>query len=438
MRDAGTSSSPLSSLSPRCSLIPPPSSPRSPFPLFSLVALLALVAACAETPQPRVLLISLDGFRWDYLDRPGAVNLRALAARGVRAERMIPSFPSKTFPNHYSLVTGLTPEHHGLVANSMRDPELGLFRSSDSVAQHEPRWWGGEPIWVTAERQGLRAASYFWPGSEAPIGGKRQGWWKRYNGDVPRETRVRQVIEWLALPADLAPAVITLYFSDTDDAGHRFRPASPQVDSAIARVDSAVGAILAGIDSLSLREVVNVIIVADHGMTEVSGDRLIVLDDYIDVATLDVVDWTPVSAIAPRDDNAERVYRSLAGKHPHMQVYRKGEVPARFHFNAHPRITPIVAVADEGWVITDRASLARRGGPAAVTGAAHGYDPEVVNMGAVFIAAGPGVAEGRVIAPFRNIHVYELMTRLLGIAPAPNDGSLDSLRNVLREPNIPR
>ena len=406
---------------------------RSPLPWCSL---LALALACAPPPQPRVVLISLDGFRWDYLDRPGAVNLRALAARGVRAERMIPSFPSKTFPNHYSIVTGLTPEHHGIVANAMRDPELGWFRLSDSVAQHEPRWFGGEPIWVTAERQGLRAASYFWPGSEAPIGGKRQSWWKRYDGDVPRETRVRQVIDWLAIPADSAPALITLYFSDTDDAGHRFSPTSPQVDSAIARVDSAVGAITAGIDSLGLHDVVNIIIVADHGMTEVSGDRLIVLDDYIDVATLDVVDWTPVAAIAARDEEAERVYRALSGKHPHLQVYRKGEVPAQYHFDAHPRITPIVAVADEGWSITSRASLAGRGGPSAVSGAAHGYDPELVNMGAVFIAAGPGIAEGRTIAPFRNIHVYELMAHLLGITPAPNDGSLDSLRNVLRDSRI--
>ena len=434
MRDARSASR---SLRPRLPLRYP-ASPRSPFPLCSLLALLALVVACSAPPQPRVLLISLDGFRWDYIDRPGAVNLRALAARGVRAERMIPSFPSKTFPNHYSIVTGLTPEHHGIVANAMRDPELGWFRLSDSVAQHEPRWFGGEPIWVTAERQGLRAASYFWPGSEAPIGGKRQSWWKRYDGDVPRETRVRQVIDWLALPADSAPALISLYFSDTDDAGHRFSPTSPQVDSAIARVDSAVGAIIAGIDSLGLRDVVNIIIVADHGMTEVSGDRLIVLDDYIDVATLDVVDWTPVAAIAARDEDlfAERVYRALAGKHPHLQVYRKGEVPARYRFNAHPRITPIVAVADEGWSITSRASLAARGGPSAVTGAAHGYDPELLNMGAVFIAAGPGVAEGRTIAPFRNVHVYELMAHLLGIAPAPNDGSLDSLRNVLRDSRI--
>ncbi len=396
------------------------------------VVVAAMLLWCAPTPPPRVLLISLDAFRWDYLDRPGAAHLRALAARGVRAERMIPAFPSKTFPNHYTLVTGLTPEHHGIVANAMRDSALGLFRTSDSVAQQDARWWGGEPIWRTAERQGRRAASLFWPGSEAPIGGARQAWWWRYDHDLPRDARVRQVIEWLALPADSAPAVITLYFSDADDAGHRFGTEAPQVDSAIARVDSAVGAIVRAIDSLGLREVVNLVVTADHGMADVAGDRVILLDDYLDLRTVDIVDWTPVAAIAPRDGDALRVYQALAGRHPHLQVYRKGEVPARYHFNAHPRITPIVAVADQGWVITDRESLRRRGGPAGVTGAAHGYDPDLVSMGAVFIAAGPGVAEGRVVPPFRNVHVYELMAALLRLRPAPNDGSLDSVRAILR------
>ena len=390
-------------------------------------------APAAATPAraPRVVLIALDGFRADYVDRPGAVRLRALAARGVRAERMIPAFPSKTFPNHYTLVTGLTPEHHGIVANVIRDPELGLFRISDTLAIWEPRWWGGEPIWVTAERQGRRAAAYFWPGSEAAIGGVRPTWWYRYEHTRPRADRVRRVLEWLAMPADSAPAVITLYFSDTDDAGHKYGPSSAENDSAIARVDSAVGAVVDGIDRLGLRDVVNVIVVADHGMAPSSGDRLIVLDDLIDRASIDVVDWTPVASIEPRDGDAERVHRALAGRHPHLQVYRKGEVPARLHFNDNRRISPIVAIADDGWTITDRAALARRGA-ADYAGGQHGYDPELPSMGAVFIAAGPGIAEGRTVPAFRNVHVYPLMAHLLGLRAAPSDGSLDSVRRVLR------
>lgn len=389
-------------------------------------------ASARPVPAPRLVLISLDGFRVDYLDRPGARHLRALAARGVRAERMIPAFPSKTFPNHYTLVTGLTPEHHGIVANAMTDPLLGTFKLSDQQAQWEPRWWGGEPIWVTAERQGRRAASYFWPGSEAPIGGKRITWWKAYEHETPHETRVRQVLEWLALPDSQAPAVITLYFSATDDAGHRYGPQAPETDVAITRVDSAVGAVVDGIARLGLRDAVHVLVVADHGMTEVSRDRLIVLDDYLDLGTVDVIDWTPVAAIQPRAGDEERVYRALRDRHPHLHVYRKGEVPARYHFNAHPRITPIVAVADEGWTITSRAYLARQTPPGAVSGGAHGYDPALPSMGAVFVAAGPGLARGVRVPPFRNIHVYPLMAHLLGLRAAPSDGSLDSVRHFLR------
>lgn len=380
-----------------------------------------------------VVLISLDGFRADYMNRPVAARLRAIAARGVRAERMIPVFPSKTFPNHYSIVTGLTPESHGIVANVMRDSVLGRFTTSDTIAQSESRWWGGEPIWVTAERQGIRAGSVSWPGSEAVIKGVRPTWWQRYWHDEPAQSKIDKVLRLLALPRDSAPGLITLYFHDVDTDGHAYGPDAPETDSAIARVDRAVGAVEDGIARLGLTASTTLIIVADHGMTPVSGDRQIVLDDYIDVATLDVIDWTPVGAVAPRDGNVERVYAALHGKHPHLQVYRKAEVPARWHFNNHARITPIVLVADEGWSITSRDFLRRRAERGVTRwGATHGYDPELPSMGAVFIAAGPGIAQGRVVAPFRNVHVYSLMAHLLGLTPATTDGSLDSIRAVLR------
>lgn len=404
------------------------------------LALVAALLSCqlpgAASPTaaaaPRVLLISLDGFRWDYLDRPEAANLRALAARGVRAQRLIPVFPSKTFPNHYTIVTGLTPEEHGIVANSIRDPELGLFTSRDTLAQWEPRWWGGEPIWVTAELQGRRAASVSWPGSEAAIKGVRPSWWQRYWHDEPHEVKVRKILRWLALPADSAPALITAYFHDVDEAGHGFGPDAPETNRAIAMVDRSVGEILQGITALGLDEVVNVIIVSDHGMAATSAERVIVLDDFIDLASVEIVDWTPVAAIAPRTGDAERVYRALHGKHPRLQVYRKGEVPARWHFNDHPRITEIVAVADEGWTIASRAMVARWRERDWTHGGTHGYDPDLVSMGALFVAAGPGIAQGRLVRPFRNVHLYALMAQLLRVTPANTSGSLDSVRAVLR------
>lgn len=403
---------------------------------FASLALLVLVAACTGAParEQRVLLISLDGFRWDYVDRAPAVRLRELAARGVRAERMVPSYPSKTFPNHYTIVTGLHPGEHGILANVMRDSMLGTFRTADSLAQWEPRWWGGEPIWVTAERQGRRAASLFWPGSEAPIGGVRPTWWTRYWHDMPHEARIARALEWLALPADSAPALITFYLSDTDDAGHRHGPDAAETDSAIARVDRAVGAIVDGIAGLGLTDVVNVLIVSDHGMTAASRDRVIVLDDLIDLGEVEVVDWNPVAAIRPRAGDEDRVYRALRGRHPHLRVYRKEEVPARHGYSAHPRIMPIIAEADEGWVIASRAQVARWDSTGWTIGGMHGYDPELLSMGSVFIAAGPGIARGRRVAPFRNIHVYPLVAHLLGIEPAPVSGSLDSVRGVLRTP----
>jgi len=409
-----------------------------------LFAALAACSASQQTPPqasqrtafvqapPRLLLISFDGFRWDYINRPAAVNLRALAARGVRAERMTPVFPSKTFPNHYTVVTGLTAEHHGIVANAMRDPELGLFTLRDTLAQSESRWWGGEPIWITAERQGRRAASVSWPGSEAAIGGLRPTWWQRYWHDEPPEDKVRKLLNWLSLPADSAPSVMLAYFHDVDGAGHTYGPAAPEVDSAIAMVDRALGAIVAGIEARGLTDQVNIIIVSDHGMTPVSPQRAIVLDDYISLDDVDVIDWTPVSAIAPKPGAMERVYARLKDAHPSMAVYRKGEVPARYHFNDNPRITEIVAVAADGWTITSRAQVNRWRENNWRGGGNHGFDPALPNMGATFVAAGPGIARGRVVPGFSNVHVYSLMAHLLRLTPARTDGTLDSVRAVLR------
>lgn len=412
--------------------------------LLAPLALAALLAACtpqSQTPQPsrvayapsrQLILISFDGFRYDYINRPAAKNLRALAARGVRAERMIPSFPSKTFPNHYTLVTGLTPEHHGIVANVIRDSELGTFTLRDTLAQSESRWWGGEPIWVTAEQQGKRAAIVGWPGSEAAIKGQHASWWSRYNHDQPRAEKVQMLLDWLSLPPAEAPSLMLAYFHEVDGAGHSFGPWAPQVDSAIAQVDSALGALMDGIAARGMTDRVDIIVVSDHGMTPVSADRAIVLEDYIDMADVDVIDWNPVGAIEPKPGAMDRVYARLRGAHPAMQVYKKGEVPAHFHFNEHPRITSLVLVAADGWTITNRSQVARWRENSWRGGGNHGFDPDLISMGATFVAAGPSFAVGRELPPFRNVHVYPLMAQLLGLRAASNDGSLDSLRAALR------
>ena len=402
-------------------------------------AVVAVLAVSCHRPAPPVaspahppvlVVVSLDGFRADYLDRPAAVHLRALAARGVRASRLIPSFPSKTFPNHYSLVTGLYPEHHGIVANVMLDSVLGRFATGNDPSGRDGRWWLGEPIWVTAERQGQRSAIMFWPGNEAAIQGVRPHWWRRYDGRVTNTERVDQVLQWLAMPVDSSPRFIGVYFSDTDDAGHRVGPFGAATDSAIARVDSAVGALMRGIEALNASDFVNLMVVSDHGMANVSRDRLIPLYDYVAPESVTVVDLEPVTTLIPRAGADAYVYAALHDRVPHLTVWRKDSIPERLHYRASARIAPVVALADEGWtVVTQRAD--NRWQPGETRGA-HGYDNELPSMGALFVASGPAFRQGLRVGPFANIHVYSLMTHILGLRAAPNDGSLSAVQDMLR------
>jgi predicted AlkP superfamily pyrophosphatase or phosphodiesterase len=404
------------------------------------LATLVLLAACgghtiAPAPHPAgppaqaVVLVSLDGFRWDYINRPYAVNLRRLASAGVRAERMVPSFPSLTFPNHYAIVTGQYPEHNGIVDNTMFDQSLGWFRMSDTVAVHNSTWWTGEPIWTTAEKQGRHAGAFFWPGSEVAHEGVWPSRWMRFNDKFPNAARVDSVLKWLTLPGDQALSFVALYYSDVDHAGHTYGPGSPQVDSAIARVDSMIGRLMNGIAARGLSKRVTIVVVSDHGMADVPRDHVIFLDDYISLADVDIVDAAELGLITPKPGKLDAVYAKLHGANPHLAVYRKNEVPARLHYNDNPRITPLVLTADVGWNMTTHARYsARKPNPGA-----HGYDNQALAMGATFIAAGPAFRSGYVSPPFQNIQVYDLLCRILGLKPAPNDGSPDSTRMLLKQ-----
>jgi predicted AlkP superfamily pyrophosphatase or phosphodiesterase len=406
--------------------------------VFAALIATTLVAGCVSPGRVRpdsrhqLILISLDGFRWDYLQRPAAVRLRALAASGTHAERLVPSFPSKTFPNHYTLVTGLYPENHGIAANIMRDSVLGRFATGNNPAVRDARWYLGEPIWVTAQKQGVRAATYFWPGSEAAIGGIRPQWYYAFSDTVSRAARVQRVREWLTLPEAEAPGFIAVYFSDVDTKGHDFGPDAPQTDSAIARVDSAVGAIIDNIAALGATDRVNVVVVSDHGMSAVTPARTIALDDFVSLDSLEIGDINPVVTITPKAGREAYVYNALKNAHPHLRMYRKGELPAQLHYNRGAHVTPMVAIADEGWAVSTRAAMAKAAA-APVTGT-HGYDPAALSMGALLIAAGPDIRRGVTVPPVQNVHVYSLLARLLHVTPAANDGSLDSVRAMLRDP----
>jgi predicted AlkP superfamily pyrophosphatase or phosphodiesterase len=384
-------------------------------------AVLLLAGAARQTERPILILVSLDGWRWDYLDRAQAPNLRKLADQGVRAEGLIPSFPSKTFPNHYTIVTGRWPEHHGIISNTMVDRSISADRfTMSSATAKDARWWGGEPIWVTAIRQGQRASTHFWPGSEAPIGGVRPTDWLPYNDNYPNADRVKDVLAWLARPEAQRPTFITLYFSDVDTAGHNFGPESAEVLAAAARLDSLVGTLVEGVGRLGLSNRTNYVVLSDHGMSQQSRDRTITLDEYLDLSTVDIVEWTPVLQIIPRSGSVEDIYRKLKGKHPSLAVYRREEMPLHLHYRDHPRIPPIIGLADDGWTITSRARDVERA--LAAERGDHGYDPFYRSMLGLFIASGPLFRRGAVVPAFENIHIYDLMCQALALTPAQNDG----------------
>ncbi len=407
-----------------------------------LLTLAATLLACATfraapAPDHALILVGIDGFRHDFVARAPTPALDRLAAAGVAAERLIPAFPTKTFPNHYTIVTGLYPEHHGIVANNMYDPVFDAFYAlGDREAVEDGRWYGGEPIWVTLERQGGTAATFFWPGSEAAIGGRRPTYWKLYDGEVPNEHRVDQALAWLDLPPARRPDFLTLYFSDVDDAAHRNDPDSaPEVGEAVARVDAMLGRLLDGLERRGLLAATDVIVVSDHGMAATSPERAIAIDDFVDLEVAKVVDWNPVLAAWPAADRVEEVYAALAGAHPHLAVYRKSEIPEALHYREHRRIPPILGIADEGWSVTSRGYLAERG--ERLRGGNHGYDPRLPSMGALFLAAGPSFRRGERVAPFENVHLYELMAHVLGVEAAPNDGDLEAVRHLLAVPPDP-
>lgn len=383
----------------------------------------ATAAEIAATPT--VILVSLDGFRRSYLDKDSVPTLHALARDGVTADAMIPSFPTLTFPNHYTIVTGLYPEHHGIVGNTVYDPDYRALFTMSNAESKQSRWWGGEPIWVTAVKQGRQADVMFWPGSEVAVEGVRPSRWKPFEGEMPFDARVDTVLSWLDLPGAQHPSFVAVYFNQPDHNGHEYGPDAPQTAAAAAGVDSALARLVSGLKSRGLYDRVNVIVVADHGMSALSPDRVTYLDDVVDTASVHIVSMSPVLMIEPKDGDAPALVAKLK-RLPHVTAWLKQDVPARLHFNEGRRITPVVAVADDGWTI---ATHGQRHGP---PGGAHGYDNANVSMQALFVAHGPAFRAGTTMRAFPNVDVYDLMAHLLRLTPAANDGVLSPFAPVLR------
>ena len=387
--------------------------------LVSIVGIWAVLAAGVQA-VPILILVSIDGWRWDYLDRADAPNLKALAARGLRSEALIPSFPTLTFPNHWTIVTGLLPDHHGIVSNTILDRSIGPTRftmSSETVK--DARWWGGEPIWATATRQGRKTASMFWPGSEAI----HPTYFKPYDTKVPNADRVRQVLDWLALPEADRPTFITLYFSAVDSAAHSTGPDSAATMAAASSIDAEIGRLIAGLTQANLLDRTTVMAVSDHGLAQTSADRVIVLDDYVQRSEVEVVDSGTWLAIKPAPGmTPDALLARLSGRHRALTVYRKEALPSSLRYGSQPRIPAIIGVVEPGWLVMWRDAAARNAADGWTGGGAHGYVTSARDMHGLFVAAGPRVRRGYRAPPIANIHLYHFMCELLGLKPAPNDG----------------
>lgn len=395
---------------------------------FASVLLLCLLLAWgigqaqSGGEQPYVVLVSLDGFRYDYAARDHARNLLAMRDNGAAARSLIPSFPSVTFPNHTSIITGLYPAHHGIVANAFFDPVRRLsFDAGKSAANGS--WYSGVPLWVLAERQNIRTASESWLGSDAEIGGVRPSYWLPFDDEVPAAKRMQKVLEWLRLPAAQRPHFLTLYLSDTDHAGHRYGPEALETRQAVARVDQVIGKLRDGIQALALP--VNLIVVSDHGMQE--ADRVVDLRQYADLSKVRVVSSGPVALIyAPDPEARERVYLALKGKSRAFEVYRREETPAEWHYTDNPRIGDLVVVAQQPCDLVASDSKPRKGN--------HGYDPRhFQTMQGIFYAIGPNIRPRARVDSFENIHIYPFLAKILHLQlPEKLDGSPAVLESIYR------
>jgi alkaline phosphatase D len=382
--------------------------------------------------QHYVVLVSLDGFRWDYARRDRAEHLLALGRHGVWApEGMLPSYPSLTFPNHFTIVTGLYPEHHGLVANSFYDPARNArYSMSDPKAVTDGSWYSGAPLWSLAESQGMHAAILLWPGSEAEIAGFRPTWYAHFDAKTEAspealQARIDNVVALLDLAPEDRPHFIAIYYSEPDHEGHEFGPDAAETRKAVLKMDAEIGKLKAALDKTGLS--IDLVVVSDHGMVRSEGPW-INLDSFADLKGFDAVG--PLLYATSEDDRV-RVYNQLKKAASQFTVYRLKNVPAELNYNQNPRSGDPVAVATGPYAIRAHAPDAGLTDHPPTIGM-HGFDPaKVPEMKASFFAAGPDILPGKTVAPFENVNLYPWIAHMLDLKPAKNDGSLNILAGTL-------
>ncbi|MBS7233901.1 alkaline phosphatase family protein [Flavobacterium psychroterrae] len=369
-----------------------------------------------------VVLVSMDGFRWDYVKHFKLQNLNQIAKEGVHAKSMRPSYPSKTFPNHYSIVTGLYPDHHGIINNVFYDAGLNESFALSTNAKNDSRFYGGNPIWNVAEQQSVKTASFFWPGSDTDK--KRPSYYKEYNDKIPYGNRIDTVIKWLQLPEKQRPHLVTLYFDEPDHTGHNFGPLSPENEKAIKKMDSLMGQLSFKLNQLSIGKEINLIIVSDHGMTNISNDKKVVILHYLKPEWLEYkAVINPIMSLQAKPGYQDSIANALK-KVPHIKFWKSSEVPKRLHYGTNPRVHDFVIEAKKGYSLVSEKNQNIKGGT-------HGYDNKTKDMQAIFYAKGPAFKVDKEVKSFQNVSIYPLIAHILGLQIDEVDGKFSEVQSML-------
>ena len=399
-----------------------------------LLLFLLVLTSINIAQKPYVLLVSFDAFRWDYLNRNITPNLEKIYAEGVRAISLQPVFPSKTFPNHISIITGMYPENHGIITNTFENPTTNeWYKLSDRNSVQNSKWYLGEPFWETAKRNGIKTACFVWPSSSVADKNYRCDHYKLYDGKIPNKVRVDSIISWLNKPYSQKPRFITLYFSDTDDYGHRYGPNSKEINVAISRLDSIAGYIMSSLDKIGMKDSVNVIFVSDHGMTEISKDKLINIEKLLNGFDVKLSNVGSLMMVEPKRNQIDEVYNYLKSHAEHFTVYKRDEVPEYFHFSKNPFIYSIVLIADLHWSLVDNRHIEMFTSEKWDNAANHGYDNHELDMHGYFVAEGPAFKKGYQCGTLLNIDIYPLLCKIFDIYPRSNiDGKLERIGFILK------
>lgn len=389
--------------------------------------LLALLAGCRPAVRPAedryVVVLSMDGFRSDYPSRAHTPTLDSLAGAGVQAA-FRPCYPSVTFPNHYSMATGLHPDHHGVVNNSFYDAEAD---STYRMGSLDPQFYGGEPIWNTAERQGVRTATFYWVGSEVALPGGQPSRWKPFDSSVPFMDRADSVISWLKLPEEVRPHLVMWYMEEPDKTGHRCTPDSSAIVPVVEELDKVLNHFFNQARQLDIFDRIDFIVVSDHGMATFYPDKYVNLNDYLPRDSFEQVFEGVPTLLYPKKSYLETAYAILQ-QVPGITVWKKNEIPAKYVYGSHPRIGDLVVSPNIGTYVQFREQ------PAPRLGGAHGYDNFMPEMEAIFYAAGPSFRKQVKLPAMANVNLYLLIAHLLQLNPAPNDADSTAVGGVLVEP----